>query len=118
MEKYRTFSDEGTGCQPFVPTYYSQQQLRAAYNSSRILSFLISICTLLLYPLFLVLALFRALLLGLSLILAGPLLLLLLPLRVLPYVHWMAKRALLQVSLRLALFAIGFQWINEERAGK
>lgn len=117
MEKYRTFADEQTGAQPFVPTYYSLQQLRAPPTNSRILSFLIWCCRLPLYPLLLVLALIRVLLLGLSLLAAGLLLLLLLPLRLLPYVHWRAKLALLELPLRLALFAFGYLWIAEESAG-
>lgn len=118
MEKYRTFADEGTGSQPFVPTFYSRQQLRGSSSSSRFLLFLNYCCCLPLYPLLLLLALLRLLLLGLSLLLSGLLLLLLQPLRLLPYVHWRAKRTLLEGPLRLALFAFGFQCITEERAGE
>ncbi|XP_026194366.1 uncharacterized protein LOC34621027 [Cyclospora cayetanensis] len=38
MEKYRVFADERTGCNPFVPTYYSQHQLGATFSGSPFLA--------------------------------------------------------------------------------
>ena len=117
MEKYRIFADEGTGCNPFVPTYFSQKQLRASSSRSKIQSLAVLCLTLPLYPLLLLLAAARLLLLLLALIMAGLLLLPLFMLRLLPYVHWQLQRVLLQLPIRLVFFALGFHWIAEETAG-
>ena len=117
MEKYRTFADEGTGCQPFVPTYYSMKQLRAGASNSFFISFLFYCISIPLQLLLFLLAIVRMILLLLAVLLAGLLLLLLLPLRVLPSIHWRLERLLLQLPLRIVFFALGFHRIQEESAG-
>ncbi|KAL8440607.1 hypothetical protein Efla_005526 [Eimeria flavescens] len=84
MEKYRIFSDETTGCQPFVPTYYSQKQLLGSGSRSRIVGCLLYCLKLPLQLLLLLLAAARVLLLAFSLLVAALVTLLLLPLRFLP----------------------------------
>ncbi|OEH77723.1 transmembrane protein [Cyclospora cayetanensis] len=116
MEKYRVFADERTGCNPFVPTYYSQHQLGATFSGSPFLAFAKTVARLPLYPCLLFLAIARILLLAIALLLAGLLLVLLAPLRPLPFLQWRLQRALLQLPLRLVFLAFGFHWILEEAA--
>ncbi|KAL8274280.1 hypothetical protein Esti_001791 [Eimeria stiedai] len=121
MEKYRVFADETTGCNPFVPTYYSQKQLHGSRSQSSLAGCLMCLMYCVSLPLrllLLLLAAARLLLLLAVLLLSGLVVLLLLPVRFLPSVHWRLQRLLLSFPIRVAFFALGFTRIIEENAGK
>lgn len=117
MEKYRSYADEATGCQPFVPTFYSQKQLRSYASGSPIVCCILGCIAFPFKIVMLLVALVRVLALVISLLLAGLLLILIFPFKLSPYLHWFLKRLVLRLPLWIVMIAFGFNRVIEEPAG-
>lgn len=118
MEKFRAYSDEATGVNPFVPTWCSLQRLEVGGKGLAI-----KVASTVVRAVWLVFASLRALVRAAVLLVAAAasgLLLLLpsLPIRSLQLLRWKVQRLLLFFPLRLALFALGFTHIDEREVGK
>nr|CEL72857.1 TPA: hypothetical protein BN1205_034300 [Toxoplasma gondii VEG] len=115
MEKYRVFGDESTGVHPFVPVAYMKAQLSPPPASvvSRLLSAGASVCSLAFSSLLVTLRLLLLLVAALWAILLQQLLLVF---SLFPSLHWRLSLSLLAPPARLALFALGVWWLDEQPA--